>query len=1346
MECHGRRGCGSTEREKKPSGSGLRARYFSKPNLFSRFRSVRGRRPNFCQVHSQRIKTGTVNHQKDEQLPTLMLRTAVQTSAAMEDLTSSEDAAVKNGCMSATEEEKDKVKDLMFKHLREAADGQLFSNGEDSLTEHGAPSKTDRPTLKAHCRIQQGAVFSGKILSFGCSVCKDSCTYSPNDLLKHFRAAHKGTLPTYPCDLCDFVTNEFPALQRHRMEHRNTLVTCELCNDDTQYSLLLITRHYMMSHSTNGQFKCDWCEFRTSDAGTFVQHIHRHNESHWKCSKCRHISLNEEDHQSHMKAHSDKFPFTCQVCGYGATSSEYLRKHRATVHKDTSETKNTWKVAEDTPANFFANSKQIFKKSSDSLETQWIFKPSCVSGSVHSQNSRPVKPDLPVNEALHCSEGSPVKKDHRVRSRSPQSTEQLASMELEDCENTEAGSHTNANGLTVLMVKNKISLPPHCTTKVMGFKVVDGKKHLVLKVIPSAKQDKSNCLVSDGSSLPKPVLDRGKVGEKKEYSDSSSAVSPRTSSCGSGVHQGDIMAIKVKIEEEETSVCSINVCDQANALHSSSTTCAETMSLNDLCHVCNQMHLNEASCNEERNSLSSVSCISNAARQMSSEVSDTSPVSSGKGNSPLTVQRLRKSAENCGAVNLSSPADQTTDTPEKNGQQNVDDLDASKPWSQQTSLFSNGECAGDKPTQNTPNQEVFTFHNYSKETFSASPKSAQDLDCNRSVSDDCESTCEPSQFSLTLAETPEHLTESLDGDIEVDECVASVDEQLTEDHPDSVLQNFNIVKVEEDVVPISVTQSESQSCSTSVGCFVEEHTDAIIRQQLHRERRGPSKTSNDLLKQATTLRILQLPEGKQPVLLRAAENRFAMPVKVNSSTGFKLLTNSTNPQINVSYIKPGMNKSNKPQPDENRTTLVSALQQSTNPAQNHYLINRPGFKGPVLVPSSPNTPPKAKMAKTQPTCYLVQRSVPVQTPGGPVLKMASTTANPRPVLAVPVSPAEKPSGRQAFLVRYISPKSGLCLNNQETKTGSISSQTGENSGNKVIFKIVSPSGSLLTSGPPTSSSQPLFLATRPQTQCFLVSSNKMNASAYSGAKKLIGLQNSAQKDVKKSETASSQIHSQAQRFEAEKLALAPRSIRPPSQRKRCRKTLFDEPATMAHKARRLSNKLQTEKDTPALWTPAAKEVERTLKLSPFSSVQQIKCPRRYQPVVVLNHPDADIPEVANIMKVVNRYRGAVTKVSLCPKTLQALSDLGENSTSSNEESLRPREAQSTVRERFLLKMKLRRKNKKKYEVVKPSSGCRQGTALFDCWFCGRMFTNQEDWIGHGQRHLMEATRDWNKLF
>ncbi|XP_042363668.1 zinc finger protein 518A [Plectropomus leopardus] len=1376
-----------------------------------------------------------------------------------EDLTVPHDSA-KNCNISVIGDEKEKVKDFVYKHFREVADGSLFNNAEESsIKEHGSSTKKEKLN-KAHCKNQQGAVFSGKILSFGCSVCKDDSTYSPNDLLKHFRAAHKGTLPTYPCDLCGFVTNEFPALQRHRIEHRNTLVTCELCDNDVQYSLLLLTRHYIMCHSLNGQFNCDWCEFTTVDAGTFVQHIHHHNESPWKCSKCRHISLNEEDHQKHMKAHSDTFPFNCQLCGYGATRSENLKKHTAAVHKE--EAERRWKTIEDSGNSASATLKLLLKKSAEAQEAQRISKLNCLSGSLPNQNGRLIKPEICLEDAHHFVDGTVAKKDNKNWSKGSQNTEQSLPVMLQECDNSassDAASHTNPNGLTVLMVKNKISLPPNCTTKVMGFKMVDGKKHLVLKVIPTAKQESSaqnHSVVEDvGSSPPNPVLCKSRVsnenGECSDGKNSTShcfALSPRSGSCIQ-VDQDDIMAVKVKIEEEETSVCNLDstpprddIGGQTNPLLSRSSTCADT-----LYPLTNESdHPSQTTCLDKSKFNNSVSVIFNpdSTPHGGSQISNTASTLTGL-SSPSKVARetllskqfCKDTIENCGAAdellmteeeagklidehkgnsssNTKEDDDQDfqctpvktdrvrTETNQKNSQHfkrlstyPVSPSESSPP----TSVSCRESAMGSENCrQNSPIQGVFTFHNYSKETF-GTPNTTQNFDNMSEHSADKDSNCESSQFSLTLAESPEPFTESGNGedstqeklsdtDIEVDGCINSVDDPATEDeNPDSVLQDFNIIKIEEDSIPISNKQSETKSHSTLSGSFVEEHSDAIITQQLNKERVESSSASNDSLKQTkTTLRILHLPEGKQSVLLRTSENRFAMPMHVKASPGFKLITNSTNPQINVSYMKPGSERSSNPTgvtltPNSRRIgdsrrigvtapvsrtaekgkTLLSAVQPGVSTSSNHYLINSPGFKGPVLLSSTPHNTPTDKTAKAQPTCYLVQRSVPfVQNPSVPGLRLASTQLplSSRPVVAMPVSSADKPnslqSGRQAFLLRYISPpKSRLLLNNQEAKTGTQCSQTSESTANKVIFKIVTPTGSLLTSGASTSSSQPLFLATRPQTQCFLVSSNKTNPNASNGVKKFITIQNTAQKDVIESCISPSQMNVKVQLCEAEKPILAPRPIRPPSQRKRRRKPLFDELPTTVHKARRLSNKVLTEKETTVLWKPVAKEVERTLRLAPFSSLQQVKCPRRYQPVVVLNHPDADIPEVANIMKVVNRHKGAVSKVSLSQKTIQALSELGalwKNSStkgaSSRSGDPRPRPVQSSVRERFLLKMKLKKKSKKKYEVVKTLSGCRQEPVVFDCWFCGRLFNSQEDWIGHGQRHLMEATRDWNKLF
>ncbi|XP_042357708.1 uncharacterized protein LOC121954335 isoform X2 [Plectropomus leopardus] len=155
--------------------------------------------------------------------------------------------------------------------------------------------------------------------------------------------------------------------------------------------------------------------------------------------------------------------------------------------------------------------------------------------------------------------------------------------------------------------------------------------------------------------------------------------------------------------------------------------------------------------------------------------------------------------------------------------------------------------------------------------------------------------------------------------------------------------------------------------------------------------------------------------------------------------------------------------------------------------------------------------------------------------------------------------------------------------------------------------------------------------------------------------------------------------------------------------------------------------------------PLPKNLERTLKLVAINPSQLVKRPAGDQPVVVLNHPDADIPEVARIMEVINKYRGEVQKVVLSRRTINALSAMdGEvPETNDSTEPDSPGSAKNYVQERFVLKLKLRRLSRKKYEVVGAASPSRDAVKKFRCWFCGRAFASQETWMAHRQRHLME---------
>ncbi|KFP02628.1 Zinc finger protein 518B, partial [Calypte anna] len=149
---------------------------------------------------------------------------------------------------------------------------------------------------------------------------------------------------------------------------------------------------------------------------------------------------------------------------------------------------------------------------------------------------------------------------------------------------------------------------------------------------------------------------------------------------------------------------------------------------------------------------------------------------------------------------------------------------------------------------------------------------------------------------------------------------------------------------------------------------------------------------------------------------------------------------------------------------------------------------------------------------------------------------------------------------------------------------------------------------------------------------------------------------------------------------------------------------------------------------------------RRLRLVPLRMNQLIKCPRRNQPVVVLNHPDVDSPEIINVMKTINKYKGQVLKVVLSERTSSFLGVKRHRKRL----TLQNAETGSQAKKQNMLKMKLKKTHKNNYQVVE-TSPAETAQCMFKCWFCGRVYMDQEEWISHGQRHLIEATKGWDVL-
>ncbi|XP_076855364.1 zinc finger protein 518A [Brachyhypopomus gauderio] len=1497
-------------------------------------------------------------------------------------------------------------------------DTQSGESGTDnSQTESKSPEKSP-------CKMQQGAIFSGKILSFCCSECKGDTTYSPNDLLKHFQGAHKGTLPTYPCDLCTFVTNEFSSLQRHRIGHRDTLVTCEICNDGVQYSLLFLTRHFIMCHSCNGLFRCKTCDFSTRDAGTFVQHIHHHNEGSHKCIKCPPLSPTQG------KVHSGTFPFTCQFCGYGAARREYLNKHLAVAHGDEVERTNRWRAIEDNTGVNSPGLKLLLKKSPSaggSRESQWMTKLNSLPGvGLLDHNGSLFNPEKTLEETQQFLERAvSAKKDGNKWSKGslksePQSSLPVTTPTQTKTQENELGSGSgvlhpsNSNGLTVLMVKNKISIPPNCTTKVMGFKMVDGKKHLVLKVIPtkqepSAKNEmsttdvagedektssfpcstlspRSKSLLSLDSGIKKgftasikleaqdtdnftrdqsPLLDEHEADLDRTNTDTSqigdealikSSTLFNTPSASppcvdlesimteqytfSNSHSPHLARLSSQLDEElSPSPPTITKSKSTNSttrdpdatetkishteVHMAKPTPAESfvkpttavdLDMEEVSQsesieddptspevVSNMKSVSISECHaspsaldpnciadegttptvsdeflsqidhlkdNKQCSVESVECCS-VYERMTEQSSPRSPVNMSASSLSIAEERqtpdvdVRKTSLSkdteiiTRSSNLSdgksSPSNSFTGVKLPNDSSPIKELafDNIVVNSVSSTITPNGEalsdtssqhktCSGESPNakdcntevetllQNSPSQEVFSFHNYSKETLGISPDSMEadegsPEDLEEDEGEDFGDLKLAPDWSLTLsaspplvaAESEEGVGTGVDGsgggddivsasgkkalervsdsDIEVDECIATVDDSLSvpvlpETEKEAACLSESGENGEQDVSPVVEKGAATLTNAAVLGKILEKHSDAIISQQLEKERMVSSTATQEPVRPAkTTLRILQTPEGKQQMFLQTTETPYAVPVQLKSAPGFKLITKSCASKVNVSYVNPGIERPSKgtglsltlnggrigmsTQGSSGEGKSQSSFLQAVSSSGGRYFVNASSLKGPLLLSSAVKSP-SGEPANVQPTCFLVQRPLPVAPVSSESTGLDSKTVlTTHPVLAMPVNSADKTAplqtGRQAYLVRYISPaKSGILLNGSHEKGASQGSQANGGGKSRVFLKIVrSPNGTrFLSTAPYPSAKKPIYLAAGSlQSPYILMSPNRPFTSLSAGLKTSNTPHGPSHKVIPaklKNILPQSSIDNKNRGRDSLSIQtspLVPMHTRPRSQRKRRRRALFEELFETSPKTRRISSKATAEKEVVSLWEPAAKDVERTLRLSPFSPLQQIKWPRQNQPVVVLNHPDADIPQVADIMKSVNRYKNEVVKVSLSQNTVKAISEwslLGlegtlskqDNSSNSLDSRVQPI-GRGNVRERFILKLKLKKTSRNKYQVVRLSSAAgSEQKPTFSCWFCGRVFNNQEEWIGHGQRHLMEATRDWNKLF
>ncbi|KAF6112437.1 zinc finger protein 518A [Phyllostomus discolor] len=1377
---------------------------------------------------------------------------------------------------------------------------------------------------------EEGIKMSAKILSFSCLKCRDSTRYSPNDLQKHFQMWHHGELPSYPCEMCSFSANDFQAFKQHRRTHRSTLVKCDICNNENVYTLLDLTKHFVSTHCVNGSFQCEKCKFSTLDVGTFVQHIHRHNEIHYKSDKYHHIYFTRGEIQKHLHVHSVKFPFTCQYCNYGASRREHLVRHVLTLHKEHLYAKE--KLEKDKYEKKMAKTsvglKLILKryKIGASRKTFWKRK-KIHSGSdqILEKNTEVVKK---VNKTQAKSEGQSHliqdhlnEKDERLHCESNDKPGESESEKptilstgqhnrAEELSNSTSGFlKTAVQGPTVLMVKNnRITVPANYSAKFMGFKMVDGKQHIVIKLLPTNKENLySSGSQSDGAkdstaNLKLQTLDTtGFLTRGTTDLSDTVYMKATTFSCSPPILPGKVTSEKemallsqtsntLQTGDDEKSVSSFPTSSELITSSVNFTTKVETRDNVDLLGS----HITHSYPEVSGTAMKSPDKINSATKSNAynsgdmhnyciNYVNSESPVESSKqGSLPFhnysKVNNSNKRWRSSGTATCESPQRESSSSktvvqqPISASVLSLVRKESSNPDSMLASIsllnakdetlkaqVDIEEQSVLEEGQNIDGQNLYINENQNLESMT-----------EKSKWDDISSVESPlmpritSVFSLQSKQASEFLPPEINQllqdvlktkpDVKQDSsntldkglsghCDQSFQKHEGEGKIIESSKDFRVqgifpipsgsmgINVPTNDLNLKCSGKETQMLSVSqdvkdlektprisgIGTLLKTQSDAIITQQLVKDKlRATTQNLGSLYMPSPLVNS----EPKKAIFVQTPKG-FFVPLHIANKPGLHVV--SGKPQVNnnqgapASLLlnkKPGMiltfnngkfegvntvkSESSqacgtttkepcrmpflKVEPNNNCLTpaLCSSIgsclsmkssSENTLPLKGPYIIKTPSSSSVKAVPTF-NIIPEHRGAKSNVLNSVKQQreifpKPPLFTllPDGKqtvFLKcvMPNKTELLKPKLVQNstyyknIQP-KKPEGTpQKILLKIFNPVLNVTAANNLSVSNSASSLQKDNvSSNQTagggqkepessrdalpFLDDMMPANEIVitsTATCPESSEEPVHITDGSEARVLRYKTNCTIERSFNRKK-------TSKKNI-------SRIKAHVRSRDSETASVS----RSRNCKRKCRDSYLERPRKKATLHRKCKEKVKPEDvhESFGFCTPRlSKDSVRTLRLFPFSSKQLVTCPRRNQPVVVLNHPDADAPEVVNVMKTISKFNGRVLKVSLSKRTINALLKpvcYNPSKTTYGDFSKRHKTYKPvcSVKERFVLKLTLKKTSKNNYQIVKTTSE-NVLKAKFNCWFCGRVFDNQDAWAGHGQRHLMEATRDWNML-
>ncbi|XP_023317369.1 zinc finger protein 710 [Trichogramma pretiosum] len=166
--------------------------------------------------------------------------------------------------------------------------------------------------------------------SFRCKLCKT--TYPRLDKCQVHVWRHLNMLP-YICRACDFKTLTVTSIRGHVRKFHLKLKPFKCSQCDKRYSVAVLLKEHMISHTNSQPYHCDHCDFACLNKRALVSHMSKHKtEKDILCDLCGKGFHSTKKMRVHRNTHEESNAIKCHICLSYVSSEEALRRHHINVH------------------------------------------------------------------------------------------------------------------------------------------------------------------------------------------------------------------------------------------------------------------------------------------------------------------------------------------------------------------------------------------------------------------------------------------------------------------------------------------------------------------------------------------------------------------------------------------------------------------------------------------------------------------------------------------------------------------------------------------------------------------------------------------------------------------------------------------------------------------------------------------------------------------------------------------------------------------------------------------------------------------------------------------------------